>query len=181
MLVYLLSIADDNDRSKVEEIYLKYQAIMYKAALSKLSGRSNAAYEAEDAVQNAFVKIINHLQSIRFDEGEKCLQTYFISIAVNEAMNVLRRKKSISIDDLPEEMISDNDFVTDLCIRDEYEQVKRAILQLDDRYRTVMFLYFVEERGGPEISALLDMNLSTIHTTIQRGKALLMKIMKGDL
>lgn len=181
MLDFLLSIADENDRSKVEEIYEKYNEVMYKAALRKLSGRPNAAYEAEDAVQNAFVKIINHFQSIRFDECEERLESYFVSIATNEAMNILRKKKSISLDDLPEEMISDDDFVAELCMKDEYERVRRAILQLDDRYRPILFQYFVEEKRGPEIAELMDMNLSTVHTTIQRGKELLLKILKGDL
>lgn len=180
MLDFLLAIADENDRSKVEEIYQKYHEIMYKVALSKLSGRPNATYEAEDAIQNAFIKIINHLQSIRFNECEERLEAYFVSIATNEAMNILSHKKSIPLDDLPEDIISDEDFVATLCMRDEYERVKRAILQLDDRYRPVLYLYFVEERGGPEIAELLDMNISTVHTTIQRGKALLLKMLKGE-
>lgn len=181
MLAFLLSIADEKDHCRVERIYIKYHEVMYKVALSKLSGRSNASYEAEEAVQNAFVKIINHLQSIRFDECEERLESYFVSIAINEAVNILRKKKSISLDDLPEEMISDDDFVAELCMRDEYERVRRAILQLDDRYRPVLFLYFVEEKSGPEIAELLEMNISTVHTTIQRGKALLLKILKGNL
>lgn len=179
MLDFLLAIADENDRSKVEEIYHKYHEVMYKVALSKLSGRPNATQDAEDAIQNAFVKIINHLQSIRFDECEERLEAYFVSIATNEAMNILNHKKFIPFDDLLEDIISDDDFVASLCMQDEYERVKCAILQLNDRYRPVLFLYFVEERGGLEIAELLDMNISTVHTTIQRGKALLLKILKG--
>jgi len=180
MLFFLLAIADENDRAKVEEIYQKYHEVMYKVALSKLSGRPNAAYEAEEVLQNAFIKIINHLQSIRFNECEERLEAYFVSIAINETMNILSSNRSVPFDNLPEEIVSDEDFVTSLCMRDEYERVKRAILHLDDRYRPVLFLYLVEERGGPEIAELLDMNISTVHTTIQRGKALLLKILKGE-
>ena len=180
MLDFLSAIADENDRSKVEESYQKYHEVMYKVALSKLSGRPNATQDAEDAVQNAFVKIINHLQSIRFNECEERLEAYFVSIATNEAINILNGKKSIPFDELPEEIISDEDFVSKLCIRDEYERVKRAILRLDDRYRTVLYLYFVEEISGSDISNLLNMNVSTVHTTIQRGKEQLLRLLKGD-
>ena len=154
MLIFLLAIVDENDCAKVEEIYQKYHEVMYKVAFSKLSGRPNAAYEAEDVLENAFIKIINHLQSIRFDECEECLESYFVSIATNEAMNVLSGNRPVPLDDLPEEVISDEDFVTALCMRDEYERVKRAILQLNDRYRTVLFLYFVEERSGSSWSGI---------------------------
>ena len=180
MLEFLLVIADENDRSKVEEIYHKYHEVMYKVALSKLSGEHNATHDAEDAIQNAFIKIINHLHSIRFNESEERLEAYFVSIATNEAMNILSRKKSIPVDDLSDDIISDDDFVASLCMRDEYERVKQAILHLNDRYRPVLFLYLVEERGGPEIAELLDMNVSTVHTTIQRGKALLLKTLRGE-
>lgn len=50
MLTFLLAITDENDRSKVEKIYIKYYKMMDVVALNKLSGRPNAAYEAEEAV-----------------------------------------------------------------------------------------------------------------------------------
>lgn len=184
MLSFLSVIANVNDQDRVTEIYQKYHDIMYKAALSKLSGGTNAENNAEDAVQSAFIKIINHLQSICFNECEERLRAYFVTIAINEALNILKHNQSVSLDEimdnLPEDIISDNDFVDELCMRDEYDRLKRALLKLNDHYRTVLFLYFVEEKKGSEIAELLDMNVSTVHTTIQRGKALLLEMLKGE-
>ena len=181
MLEFLLSLEDEGDRAKVEEIYRKYNNAMIKAARDKLSGKPNAFYIAEEAVQNAFIKIINHFESNRFDESEDRLRGYFVYIAIHEAINLLNQKESVYLEDLPDEIPSDEGFEEALCIRENYERVKQAILRLNDRYQVVLYQYFVEERSGPEIAKLLGMNLSTVHTIIQRGKAMLLKMLKGEI
>ena len=174
-----LAHADESRRSKVEEIYRNYHELMYKVALRKLSCSADAAHKAEDAVQNAFLKIISHFEAIRFDGGEDRLRAYVVSIAIHEASDLLNRKEDFSFDTLEDKIPSDEDFVTMLCMREEYESVKKAILQLNDRYQVVLYQYFVEENDGPEIAELLDMNLSTVYTTLQRGKGQLLKMLKG--
>lgn len=184
MLEFLLTLVDENDRHKVEEIYRKYHEIMYKAALAELSSKPNASYKAEEAVQNAFIRIINYFEKIRFTEDERTLKAFFISIVIREANRLYRKKEHISLEELQEklqeEIRSDEDFVEKLCIKEDYERVKKAIFQLNSQYQAVLFQYFVEEKDGPEIAALFDMKLSTVHTTIWRGKEKLLKILKEE-
>ena len=79
-----LAHADESCRSKVEEIYRNYHELMYKVTLRKLSCSTDAAYKAEDAVQNAFLKIISHFEAICFDGGEDRLRAYVVSIAIHD-------------------------------------------------------------------------------------------------
>lgn len=180
MLTFLLAIADENDRSKVEEIYLKYRKIMYAVAMRKLSGRPNACFEAEEAVQNAFVKIINHLDSIRFDEREEQLRAYFTSIATNEAINILNKQTDydsiVDIEDIP----SDEDFIEKLCLCSEYDRVKQVIMNMDDRYRIVLYMKYAEDRTVSNIADILNMKEATVYTNIRRGKILLLNMLKKD-
>ena len=60
MLLFLLALTDEKDRDKVQEIYDKYHIEMYKIAKHKLANRPDAEGEAEEAVQNAFIKIIEN-------------------------------------------------------------------------------------------------------------------------
>lgn len=181
MLTFLLAITDENDRSKVEKIYIKYYKMMCVVALNKLSGRPNAAYEAEEAVQNAFIKIIDYLHAIRLDESEERLNAYFAAIAVNEAINILNRRADlVSIDDLTDELHSDEDFLESLCLQSEYEQVKRAIMGLEDQYRIVLLMKYAEGMSVRNISKVLSMSEATVYTNIRRGKLLLLHLLKKD-
>ena len=92
MLVFLLSIADEKDRDKVEEIYHRYHIDMYRIARHKLKGRPNADAEAEEAVQNAFVKIIEYFDKIRFDEPEEVLRAYYYTIVAHEALDIISKE-----------------------------------------------------------------------------------------
>lgn len=181
MLTFLLAITDENDRSKVEKIYIKYHKMMYVVAMNKLSGIANAAYEAEEAVQNAFIKIIDYLHAIRLDESEERLNAYFAAIATNEAMNILNKQTNfISIDDLSDKLHSDEDFLEDLCLQSEYEHVKRTIMGLDDQYRIVLLMKYAEGMNVREISKILSMSEATVYTNIRRGKLLLLHLLKKD-
>ena len=181
MLSFLLAISDEKDRAKVEEIYIKYRKIMYAVARNKLSSRPNASFEAEEAVQNAFIKIIDHFDSIRFDESEERLRAYFISIATNEAINIINKQaNTISIDDVDEELFSDEDFVEKLCLHSEYEYVKKAIMNLDERYRIVLLLRYVEDMEVETIANTLNMKKVTVYANIRRGKLLLLNMLKKE-
>ena len=68
MLQFLLTLTAESNHGKVEELYHKYHDYMMKCAVSKFKslGRSNCVYDAEDAVQNTFMKITKHIDKIDF-------------------------------------------------------------------------------------------------------------------
>lgn len=179
MLIFLLSVADEAQRDKVEEIYRKYHVEMFKVAMCKLRGRPNQQSEAEEALQNAFLKIIEYYDSIRFDESEACLRAYYLAIVTNEAINILKRHtEHICIEEIEERLPSNEDFLEQLCLQTEYAQVVQAIADLDDRYSIPLQLKYVEQLSVDEISALLDQSVKTVYTNISRGKSRLLKQLK---
>ena len=60
MLMYLSMIETPDDKAKFERIYNRYRNLMYHVAYKVLSNH----YDAEDAVHQAFVAIIRHLEKI---------------------------------------------------------------------------------------------------------------------
>ena len=82
MLAFLLTIADESDRDKVLHIYDKYYIDMMNFAKYYLKKRSdsNIQKNAEDAVQNTFVRIIKFIRLIDFNRDDKDLKRYIISI-----------------------------------------------------------------------------------------------------
>ena len=59
--VFIMAIEDDSDRQFAAELYHSYHSIMHQKALSILKKEDLA----EDAVQDAMLKIICHLDKIR--------------------------------------------------------------------------------------------------------------------
>ncbi len=181
MLVFLLSIADEKDRDKVEEIYHRYHVDMYRIARHKLKGRPNADAEAEEAVQNAFVKIIEYFDKIRFDEPEDVLRAYYYTIVTHEALDIISKEsKTLPLDDYANTIADDDDFIRSLCIRIDYTRVVNAIINMDDRYSIPLQLKFLDRMSVNEIAAMLDMKPKTVYSLISRGKILLAKKL-GDM
>jgi RNA polymerase sigma-70 factor (ECF subfamily) len=176
MLLFLLALTDEKDRDKVQEIYDKYHIEMYKIAKHKLANRPDAEGEAEEAVQNAFIKIIEHFDSIRFDESEETLRAYYLTIVTHEALNIIQKRQTpLSLHDYEDTLADEDDFIRRLCIRTEYERVVQAIINMDDQYSIPLQLKFLEMMSVKDIATMLDMKPKTVYAQISRGKLLLLK------
>ena len=85
--------------------------------------------------------------------------------------------KILPIDDVVDYKESGNDVET---VRFEYEMLINSIFKLDEKYRDVLILKYVNELGEKEISRLLDIPQKTVSTRILRGKKRLLAILKED-
>ena len=149
---------------------------MYKIAKHKLANRPDAEGEAEEAVQNAFIKIIEHFDSIRFDESEETLRAYYFTIVTHEALNIIQKRQApLSLHDYEDTLADEDDFIRRLCIRTEYERVVQAIINMDDQYSIPLQLKFLEMMSVKDIATMLDMKPKTVYAQISRGKLLLLK------
>ncbi len=182
MLAYLLSIAEDNDRNKVEYLYRHFHKDMLRFALSRLSSHidKNVKFLAEDVVQDAFVKLIKYLDKIDFNQDERALKNYVFSVVHNECINVLKDvKKTLSIDNFFSSS-SEDAFLEHLIIQERYREVVRLIEEMDERYSTVLLFHYCHEMKPKEISQLLGINIKTVYTRLERGKKLLLALCKDE-
>ena len=89
MLIYYLQMLDTpEEKMRFEQIYLKYRGLMYRVADSILHNRQ----DAEDAVHNAFLRIIKHFKKFQTTPVED-LAPQVVVIARNEAISLLRKRK----------------------------------------------------------------------------------------
>ena len=82
MLIYLLSISDESDHGKITELYEEYYEFLLKYSINqfKYHRRTNYLYDAEDAVQNTFVRITKNIKTIDFSGGKKRVQNLIFTI-----------------------------------------------------------------------------------------------------
>src|SRR5437867_6520659 len=74
---------DETFRRQLDELYRENFQLMYRVAKSVTGNR----YDAEDAVQNVFVKLIQGQPSSNFQKNPKA---YLCKAAMNEARNIVR-------------------------------------------------------------------------------------------
>ncbi|MBQ7336934.1 MAG: sigma-70 family RNA polymerase sigma factor [Clostridia bacterium] len=179
MLLLLLSMADQDESEKIEYIYRNFHKDMLYLARSRLraAGDGNYAVNCEDVVQNAFVKITKYIHAIDFSRSEWKIKTYVMSIVSNEVSNFLRDMKQMEDIDRYADELSDESFLEALHIRQRYDEVVRAIEQLDEKYRLVLLYRFERGMEVAEIAALFGVLEMTVYTRIRRGKTLLLQLL----
>ncbi len=95
-----------------------YSTPIYRLALKMLAREQ----DAEDVLQNTFLKALQHIRNF---EGRSSLSTWLYRIAANEALMLLRRKRSeVSIDEEPtetDESLPLPEQFTDWCCLPEQE------------------------------------------------------------
>lgn len=90
MVLFLAAIENKQDRNKVEALYVRYSKEMFKVAYRVL----NDYQLAQDAVQTAFINIINNLEKIDEIDCNKT-RAFVVIIARNISINLYRKKKKI--------------------------------------------------------------------------------------
>lgn len=148
LFLYMSFIDDNNDKSKFEIIYYTYRKRMLVIADSVLHSKE----DAEDVVHDTFIKIARNIKSIDDPKSDKTL-SYVLKATKNNAINLYNKNNKIkdniinieNIDDLP-----DNEFFEKLDISNNYNDVVKAILSLDEKYKDVLFYHFVQDMNSDD-------------------------------
>lgn len=127
--------------------------------------------DADDVLQNTFLKVWKNLRTF---EGKSKLSTWLYRIAINEALDFLRKKK------VQLEVRTDSDFsIANSLLADEYFDgdlgqalLQEAISTLPDVQRTVFTLRYYDEMKYSEISKILDTSEGSLkasyHIAVQK-------------
>ncbi|MBD2702534.1 RNA polymerase sigma factor [Spirosoma sp. BT702] len=133
--------------------------------------------EAEDVLQDAFVKIYRHIDSFRF---ECPLEAWLKRIVINTALKELRKNK-------PWENAADvQEMAPVLPQADEslptlnYQYLLQLIQELPAGCRTIFNLYAIEGYTHPEIAELLDIAEGTSKSQYARARGLLQQKLFSD-
>ena len=113
--------------------------------------------DANDVLQNAFLKIWNNLDTF---QGKSALSTWLYRIAINEALDFVRRQKNVNSATVSTE---DEPGVAARLMGDDYfdgdeaqARLQEAVARLPEVQRTVFTLKYFDELKYSEISKILD-------------------------
>src|SRR6266404_3007829 len=165
------------DTALFEVLMRRYNQRLYRAARAVL--RDDA--EAEDVMQDAYVRAYQHLRQFR---AEAQFSTWLTRIAVHEA--IARAKRRGRLDQL--ETFSNAAEGQDMRLATSSPNpeaqasaaetsmiLERAILSIPGPYRTVLMLRDIEQMSTAETASVLDISEENVKTRLHRGRALVRK------
>ena len=172
MLIYLSLLDSEEEISKFELIYNTYKKQMYYTANNILKD----SHLAEDAVHNAFLRIINNLEKIEDINSHKT-KGLIVIIVKNVSIDIYRKNKkerdnTIFIDDLDD--INGYDEIN----KNDLGDLEIAISKLPENYKQVFLLKFSHELTDNEISEILDIKPDNVRKRISKGREKLKNILK---
>lgn len=138
--------------------------------------------EAEDVVQDAYLRAFMHLGAFR---GQSSLATWLSRIVINESLGRLRKRKRrartiVPIDHADAVRLvrlrpgrSDEDPETTMAQRQILCLVEGMTDELPDIYRTVLVARTIEELNIEETAELLGIRPETVKTRLYRARSLL--------
>ena len=166
----LISGCIDGNRRMQEELYSRFSPRMYAVCL-RYAGNTE---EAEDILQDGFIKIFNKLGSFR---KEGSFEGWIRRVFVNTAIEHFRRKRYLQPVTEKEENTLEGNYLSildDLAERDILELVQ----QLSPGYRTVFNMYVVEGYTHKEIGEMLGISEGTSKSQLSRAKVILQQMVK---
>ena len=137
---------------------------MLRAARAILRSTS----DAQDAVQEAFLKLLQKQPTFRDDEHEKA---WLLRVTINLAKNEAKRRRRFADDAVPESAAAPPE---------EPSDVLRAVQCLPASYRIVIHLYYYEGYSIKEIARLLHLPAATVGTRLRRGREKLKTILEQE-
>ena len=154
-------------RQPVQELAASYQGRLFAAAFNVCKN----AQDAEDIVQDTFVQYYTTKKEF---ESEQHIRAWLMRVAVNKAKNINRtfwRRNKISIEEYMETLV----FETPAA-----ETLFETVMQLPDKYRIVIHLYYYEEYAVREIAQILKLSESNVKIRLSRGRAMLKETLKEE-
>lgn len=135
---------------------------LYREPLFRLAYRLVGAADAEDVVQEAFVKIYRALPHFR---GNAQLNTWIYRIALNACYEWKRKQKPYSVP-LPEGNSETRDPEEEAIQNLIWARVEEAIDQLEERHREVVVLHELQGFTYGEIARLLGVPVGTVKSRL---------------
>ena len=178
----------EHDQAAFDQLVERHSDRAFQLAYSILQNRQ----DAEEVVQDAFIRIYRSLGNFR---GDAKFSTWMYRIVVNLCNNKFRWNKvrgancTISIDaplpnaegdedlrlELPSSDASPNEQAEFADLR---ERLEKAMATLPESYRTAVMLRNVQQLDYEEIAKILDCAVGTVKSRINRGRELLRQALK---
>ena len=150
----------------LQRLYQELLPAVYRVAYTYMKN----TFDSEDAAQEAFIRLARCSRSF---QNERELKSWMLVTVSNVCKDMLRRRQrqDLNLDDYPELSAP----------MDEKQELLRAILDLPDKYKSVIYLYYFEGYAVKEIAKVTRQTEGTVKSWLFRARKLLKRSLKEEL
>ena len=166
MIALYLSLVEEGQESKFEKVYYQYKDLMYYISYEVLFNER----DAEDAVQEAFLRIAKNLSKIG-EVKAKETKNFVVIITKREAMKIYNKKKKRceAVDvDLETIKMSENHVLNTVSL---------AIEKLPYKFSSLLTLKYVMGYSGKEISEITGLSENNVRQQLFQGRKMLSEML----
>jgi RNA polymerase sigma-70 factor, ECF subfamily len=165
-LVGLLAAIAKQDAAAFERLYDATRAKLY-GVLLRILGRPELA---EEVMQETYLKVWR--MADKFNPAIATPITWMVALARNRAIDIVRKKGEISIEDAPQALEVAADTPTPLARREMTEELKRLLSclgKLDPEKQRILLLAYYSGWSRDQLAKKLDIPVNTIKTWLRRS------------
>ena len=165
-LVWLLAAVAKGDQAAFEKLYTATRAKLYGVVL-RILRRTDLA---DEVIQETYVKVWSNAG--QFNPALASPITWMVAIARNRAIDTLRKKADVSMEELPEAMEVAADTPDPLAARELSEELKRllgCLGRLDEDRRKLVLLAYYDGFSRDQLAQQLGKPVNTIKTWLRRS------------
>ena len=174
-MIYFLTMIDDaNDKDYFEEIYYKYNKMMFDCAMKILKNKQ----DAEDAVQQVLLNLWKYIYNVK-KVSEKRLAGYLYATTRNHCYDLKEKNKRIivSFDDSPESKLI-IETTPELIAIEKYDHsiLMEAFNELTPRYRQIIMDKAILHLNDEQAAAHIEIKVTYVRECLSRARATLRKL-----
>ena len=154
------------DKDLFDTVVEKYKDHIFSIAFQYCKN----PYDADDVVQDVFLKLYTAKKEF---ESEEHIRNWLICVAVNDSKKIVVspwKRRRQSLEDYAETLVFEEP---------EESSVFFAVMELPEKYRIAVHLYYQEDYSIREIAEILKIRESTVSTRLMRARRMLKEKLKG--
>lgn len=170
----LVAAAKRGDAAAFEELVSRYERKIFRLTMNITRNRE----DAEDAMQDAFLKSYTHLKDF---QGDSRFYTWLVRIAANEALMRLRKRRpnQFSLDEpiegdedlMPRELEDWGPSPEQRFAQTEMHEILSEVIdKLEPEYRVIFVLRDVEELSTEETATTLGISVPAVKSRLLRAR-----------
>ncbi len=174
MSINLLALNDEELMLELQSGNEEAFVILVKKYTNKfyaLAYRMVGQAEAEDLVQEAFLKLLDQPHKWNRNKGAK-FSTWFYTVIINMCKDYNKKKKPIQISD-DFEKASDANLEELIEQKDQRRYVDKCLLELSENQRISVYLCFYQGLSNQEAADIMGLKLKALQSLLMRAKVAL--------
>jgi RNA polymerase sigma-70 factor (ECF subfamily) len=165
----MMNVICGTNKYQLEDIIEKYNGMLYRLAIIRMQNKE----DAEEVVQDTFMKLIEHIQKGKNFNDEEHLKAWLLTVATNRGKSILTlywNKNTEGMDGLKDFAAPEQ--------KDNYAY--DYVLKLPEKYKVAIYLFYYEQLTTEQISIIMKTKESTVRSYLHRGREKLQIMMEAE-